>query len=410
MDHWAADARREVAALAEKLPNGIGLQIVFDQSRYTEVRLDALLMNLAMGAAAVVVVMLVMMGWRSALIVSLSLPLSSLMVLAGMNVLGIPLHQMSVTGLIIALGLLIDNAIVMVDEVQERLAHDKSPAQAISSSVRHLAVPLLGSTLTTALAFAPIALMPGSVGEFVGTIAISVILALVSSLFLAMTVIPAVTGIAAQFGNGNERKAWWNNGFSNQTLTNAYSWMLDRIFARPLIGLAIGTAMPIAGFVAATQLIEQFFPPTGRDMFQIELDLPTYASMDQTTSTARRARDMMVEHPQVSDVHWFMGNSAPSFYYNLVADQEDAPFYAQGIVQLESAGGSTELIHELQDELDEAFPGTRVLVRQLEQGPPFDAPIELRLYGPDVNRLADLGERPAQSCPVSTTSFTLTPI
>jgi len=101
VDRWAHIARAEVAQFANQLPTGVGLEVVFDQSRYTEQRLDNLLSNLALGAAAVVVVLLLMMGWRSALIVSLSLPLSSLMVLAGMNFLDIPLHQMSVTGLII---------------------------------------------------------------------------------------------------------------------------------------------------------------------------------------------------------------------------------------------------------------------------------------------------------------------
>lgn len=393
IDHWAHVARAEVADFTEQLPTGVGLEVVFDQSRYTEQRLDNLLSNLGLGAAAVVVVMLLMMGWRSALIVSLSLPLSSLMVLAGMRFLDIPLHQMSVTGLIIALGLLIDNAIVMVDEVQERLGHGMNPSAAITSSVKHLAIPLFGSTVTTALAFAPLALMPGSVGEFVGTIGVSVILALFSSLFLALTVIPAVTGLASRIGQGASSKAaWWNSGFSSKSLTSMFSWTLDRLFARPVLGIALGAALPIAGFAAATQLIEQFFPPTGRDMFQIELELPTYSSMDQTQDAAERARELMIRHQQVRDVHWFMGNSAPSFYYNLVADQENASFYTQGIVQLESSEDSTALIRRLQDELDNEFPGTRVLVRQLEQGPPFDAPIELRLYGPDVNRLVGLGD------------------
>lgn len=392
LDHWARTARSEVAQFADQLPTGIGLEVIFDQSDYTEQRLENLLSNLALGAAAVVVVMLMMMGWRSALIVSLSLPLSSLMVLAGMSFLDIPLHQMSVTGLIIALGLLIDNAIVMVDDVQERLGHGATASEAIAASVKHLAVPLFGSTLTTALAFAPIALMPGSVGEFVGTIAMSVILALFSSLFLALTVIPAVTALANRIGHENAKQAWWNSGFSSVSLTAVFSWTLDRLFARPVLGIAVGAVLPIVGFVSATQLVEQFFPPTGRDMFQIELELPTYSSMNQTQAAAVRARDLMIQHSQVRDVHWFMGNSAPSFYYNLVADQEDASFYTQGIVQLNSADGAMSLIRRLQDELDGAFPGARVLVRQLEQGPPFDAPIELRLYGPDVRQLVAIGD------------------
>lgn len=393
VDRWAAEARQQVAAYAESLPRDIGLEIVFDQSGYTEQRLSNLVENLAMGAVAVVIVMFVMMGWRSALIVSLALPLSSLMVLSGMQMLSIPMHQMSITGLIIALGLLIDNAIVMVDEVRHHLREGASPPQAIERSVRHLVIPLLGSTVTTALAFAPIALMPGSVGEFVGTIAISVILALFSSLFLALTVIPALTGLMAEKRSASQGNRWWRDGYANHRLTETYAWALDRLLARPALGIALAVALPIGGFISATQLIEQFFPPTGRDMFQIELELPTYASLGRTEQAARQARQMMIAHPQVRDVHWFMGKSAPSFYYNLISDQKDAAYYTQGIVQLESAEGSIELIRQLQHELDQAFPDTRVLVRQLEQGPPFDAPIELRLYGPDLDRLADLGDQ-----------------
>jgi multidrug efflux pump len=392
IDHWASVARKKVSAFADTLPHGIGLEVVFDQSGYTEQRLSKLVENLAMGALAVVVVMFLVMGWRSALIVSLALPLSSLMVLAGMQLLGIPMHQMSVTGLIIALGLLIDNAIVMVDEVRHRLHDGLSARQAIDRSVRHLIIPLLGSTVTTALAFAPIALMPGSVGEFVGTIAVSVILALFSSLFLALTVIPALTGLLSTESSSPRGNRWWQVGFTNDRLTALYASTLDRLLARPLWGLMLAVALPIGGFVSATQLIEQFFPPTGRDMFQIELELPTYASLSQTGQAAQRARSMMIANPQVRDVHWFMGKSAPSFYYNLISDQEDAAYYTQGIVQLESAEGAIELIRRLQNELDEALPEARVLVRQLEQGPPFDAPIELRLYGPNVDRLAEIGD------------------
>jgi multidrug efflux pump subunit AcrB len=193
-------------------------------------------------------------------------------------------------------------------------------------------------------------------------------------------------------GQSSQQRAWWQVGYSNPRLTKVYSWTLDRIFARPVLGIVLALAMPIGGFVAATQLTEQFFPPTGRDMFQIELELPTYASLAQTQNAAERARELMIANPGVRDVHWFMGKSAPSFYYNLVSDQEDAANYTQGIVQLESAENTVELIRQLQDELDEVFPEVRVLVRQLEQGPPFDAPIELRLYGANVDRLADLGD------------------
>lgn len=393
VDRWAIAARSKVAEYAKNLPRGVSLEVVFAQSQYTELRLDSLLKNLGLGAIAVIVVMFFMMGWRSAVIVSLSLPLSSLMVLTGMQVLGIPLHQISVSGLIIALGLLIDNAIVMVDEVQERLNRGMTPSDSISHSARHLAIPLLGSTLTTVFAFAPIALMTGSVGEFVGTIAVSVILALFSSLCLALTIIPALTGLLNGRGGSSSQQSWWQIGFSSLRLTRTYTRILDYIFARPALGVLLALAMPIGGFISATQLREQFFPPAGRDMFQVELELPSYASLQQTQAATKRAREIMLASPQVRDVHWFMGKSAPSFYYNLVSDQENAAYYAQGIVQLESAENTVVLIRQLQEQLDASFSGIRVLVRQLEQGSPFDAPIELRLYGPSIDRLAELGDK-----------------
>ena len=151
------------------------------------------------------------------------------MVFGWMNVMGIPLHQMSITGLIVALGILIDNAIVMVDEVTSHLRNNVKPIDAIKNSIKHLAIPLLSSTITTVLAFLPIALLPGPTGEFVGTIAISVILAISSSLFLALAVMPTLTAKLYKFvgvanknsvmANGNLsgggsliHKSWWQTG------------------------------------------------------------------------------------------------------------------------------------------------------------------------------------------------------
>ncbi|MGI9518364.1 MAG: efflux RND transporter permease subunit [Pirellulaceae bacterium] len=389
-DRWANVARHEIEQFRAALPEGLGLEMVFDQSRYTGQRLQDLSMNLLLGAASVMIVLFVMMGWRSAILVGSALPLSALMVLAGMRLANIPLHQMSVAGLILALGLLIDNAIVMVDEVRERLRQGKDAAEAIRKSVQHLGIPLLGSTLTTVLAFMPIALMPGSPGEFVGTIAYSVILSLISSLFLAMTVVPALTGMLDRIGS-RSNSSWLDHGVSIGGARRVYRGLLQRFFARPWLGIVTAIMLPVAGFLAATQLTEQFFPPTDRDMVHIEVEMPKHASVAQTEQVTREIRDLIRQHAEIDEVHWFLGESAPSFYYNIVRDQDEAAFYAHGIVQLQSADNVVPLIRSVQRELDTRFPMARVLVRQLEQGPPFNAPIELRIYGPDLAQLEQLG-------------------
>ena len=165
IDYWASGITEVLDEFEAGLPSGIRLKRLVNQSEYVDERLSTLLMNLAIGAIAVFFVILVLMGIRNAIVVSVALPLAAMMVLFGMRVMDIPVHQMSVTGLIIALGLLIDNAIVVVEEVSSRIRRGESQTEAVTGSVRHLFLPLAGSTLTTAFAFAPIALLPGPAGD-----------------------------------------------------------------------------------------------------------------------------------------------------------------------------------------------------------------------------------------------------
>ncbi len=391
IDQWTRNADEMLQGFRETLPPGLELRTVFTQTTYVEARLTDLVGNLLLGGAAVVAVIFVMMGGRAAFVVGMTLPLASLMVIAGMRILEIPVHQMSVTGLIIALGLLIDNAIIMVDEVNHFLHEGHSPPSAVARTVRRMAVPLAGSTFTTALAFAPIALMPGPAGEFVGSIAISVILAIFSSLMLALTVTPAMAALLDRGGSENANGHWWSHGLAVPRLTEAYRGVLHALFTRPWLAVALGLILPLLGFWKAGQLTEQFFPPADRDQFQIELELPTQATMAQTRETVLSLRERLLEHPRIEAVDWFLGESAPSFYYNVISKNQNTPFYAQALVKADSKEGTSELIDELQRQLDREFPSTRPLVRQLEQGPPFEAPIEVRVFGPDLDRLREMG-------------------
>jgi len=236
VDTWAKAARQVLADYDATLSDALGLHIVLDQSQYVQQRLNGVIGNLIFGSLLVIAVPLLMLGAKSALLVGLALPLTALMVFGWMEVLGVPLHQMSITGIIIALGLLIDNAIVVVDEVQGRLRAGLSPADAVSKTVSHLLVPLLASTLTTVLAFVPIATSPGGTGEFIGTIGLTVILALLSCLALSLTVITALAGRLHHWQPLNWQRHWWQHGWSNVALAAGYRWTLRRVFRRPWLG------------------------------------------------------------------------------------------------------------------------------------------------------------------------------
>jgi len=389
LDHWTRRLQSELVEYESALPAGVELDYVFAQNRYVESRMHHLLANLLLGLAAVVVVVLLLMGWRSTLVVGLALPLSALMVLAGMRVLQMPIDQMSITGLIIALGLLIDNAIVIVDEVRGRYWSGLPATTAISQGIRHLAMPLFGSTLTTTLAFAPIALMPGPAGEFVRGIAVSVMLAINASFLLAMTVVPALTVLLQP--RATDRPTLLRYGLTSRWLSGLYARSLDMAFRHPIAGVSLGMILPLLGFAAASTLPEQFFPPAQRDQLQIEIDMHASTTLAGTESVVREVSDVVRQHASVRRLHWFLGESAPTFYYNVVPRRRNSPSYAQALVELQPGTDSRSLIHTLQTELDQRFATCRPLVRQLEQGPPFDAPVELQLYGPDLATLQQLG-------------------
>ena len=390
IDFWVQQVVPALKEFETELPRDVSMNLLFNQSEYVERRLQDLGRSLLLGGAAVLLVIFFMMGLRSAIVVGAALPLASLMVLAGLRWMDIPIHQMSVTGLIVALGLLIDNAIVMVDEVAQEIREGMAPLDAANRAVRLLGIPLFGSTLTTGLAFGPIALMPGPAGEFVGAIAISVILAVASSFFLAMTILPALAYLTIKPNQSSRH--WWNSGFRNQTLTDIWSRFLTLILRRPLVGISISVVLPILGFIAAGQLPEQFFPPADRDQIHIEVELAAGTSITETTELVDRMRSDILQIPGVVDVHWFIGESAPIFYYNLIPTRKNASRYAQAFVQCEHVADQ-KFVRNLQTEISKKYPQALTLARLLEQGPPFYAPIEIRIFGSDTEILKELGDQ-----------------
>lgn len=394
LDQWTVLAHEAVADFEQNIDDGVGIVWLFEQSEYTVDRLVGLGINLLLGGLIILAVILVMMGWKSAILVGSALPLTTAAVLLGLNILGVPLHQMSITGLIIALGLLIDNAIVTVDEVRSRLAQGTSAAEAIGGTVRHLLVPLFGSTLTTVLAFMPILLLEGSVGEFVGTIALSVILALISSFVLAMTVIVTLTGrmgIAAR-----EERTWWRTGIEAPRAGEWFRGFLDTVLARPLFGIGLTAALPLLGFFAAPLLKQQFFPPADRNQFYVQIWLPSETAITTTAARTREIEAVVRQEPGIEHIAWLAGGSAPTFYYNMLMNQDGESSYAQALVEARDYRTVQDVTPRLQTRLDEAFPDAQIVVRLLGQGPPVDAPIEVRLTGPSLATLRELGDEVRQ--------------
>ncbi|MEZ8789441.1 efflux RND transporter permease subunit [Vibrio splendidus] len=396
VDNWTSRANALIGKFEQELPSNVKVTVLFNQQGYTETRLDDLGKSLMIGFGLILIVLFVTLGVRAAILVAISLPLTSLLTLSIMKITGVPINQMSVTGLIVALGIMVDNAVVMVDTIQAYRLKGQQRAEATMNALKHLWVPLLGSTLTTVLAFAPIILMPGASGEFVGGIAITVSFSLIGSYIISHTLIAGLaTKLLPKQLSDVDKKGqnhWYMTGLRIPALTRWFSSSVRFGVTHPIITIALVLLVPFTGYWSMSQLTEQFFPPSDRDMFEIQVYMPPQASIYATKNTSEKIDDIIHRYPEVERIDWLVGANFPSFYYNLQARQNNAPYFSQAMVKTENFDQANALIPQLQKVLDEEVPEAQILVRKLNQGPPFTAPVELRVYGENLDTLKAIGE------------------
>ncbi|MCG7578051.1 MULTISPECIES: efflux RND transporter permease subunit [unclassified Halomonas] len=385
IDLWVARAQERLADFADELPVGLAVEEVFEQASYTNQRLSDVALSLLMGLVLVVAILFLTMGWRSALTVGLAIPATALLTLALFRPLGMEIHQMSIIGIIVALGLMVDNAIVMTNALRERFLQGDSALAATRDALRHLAVPLLASTLTTILAFMPIVLMPGPAGEFVGPLAMAVMVALVSSYLVSLFLVPALSPMLLA------KVAAKPPAPRDHSLKRAFRGTVRSALRHPVAAMVITLCVPVGGIALMPTLDVAFFPPADRDQFHIEVRLPAASSIAQTQALAHEMEHMVREVPGVLRVSAFIGESAPMMYYNVLTNEDNNPAFLHLIVDTESLDVTNRQVPPLQQALDRRFPQAQSVVRKYEQGPPFKAPIELRVYGNDLNVLSSLG-------------------
>lgn len=399
INRWIERQQQVLDRFARELPAELALVEIFNQKDYTDERAGNLYESLVLGMVLVSLVIGGIMGWRAAIAICAALPLTMAMVLFLMAPFQITLHQMSIAGLVLALGMLIDNPIIVVDAIQHELDSGRGTVDACRSSVARLTAPLLGSNVTTMLGFLPILLIGGPTGEFMAELGWSVIACLSCSLLLSLTVIPVLAGWCLRpslLPSDHEPLYVVRRPSRRSRLMSVYLHVLQFLFRRRFPVILASLALPILGFVAAKDLEEQFFPLAERNHFHFSLRLPTTASLEQTERAADRARRIALGHPEVEAVSLFIGRSAPKLHYSMVALEDNRPNYAQALVQLRTARVAPGLVHELQAELDAQLPGAQCIVTILEQGPPAPAPIEFRIYGPSLTELSELGQRAQQ--------------
>jgi multidrug efflux pump len=366
---------RELRALVDDLrPAYAPLEIkeMFYQPRWVEQRLSELSVSLLIGIGIVAGILFLVMGLRLGLTVTLVVPLVTFSALAVYAMGGGVLHQMAVAGMVIALGMLVDNAIVMAENIQWHRDRGLAAADAVTQSVRELAGPLMAATGTTLAAFMPLLLSSGDTADFTRAIPAMVMLTLVISYLYAVFVTPVFADGILRPRDPETRRDFHRSGER-----------IGRLAVTRPGGVLLTAAILLFGAAAMMPLLDHdFFPDTDRNQLIVDLHFPEGTHLEHTTHQAGVLAADLGEQPGVRRVYRFAGFSGPRFYYNLI-EQPRQPHLARLVAETESVDDLSPLIEWVRTRAPESMPEAEVVARRLGQGPPVEAPIEIRLFGDD---------------------------
>ena len=374
-----------------QLPEHVRLERGFDQTRNVERRLGRLGLDFAI-AIGLVLVTLLPLGLRASVVVMISIPLSLAIGLSALYFTGFSLNQLSIAGFVLALGLLVDDSIVVVENISRYLRAGYSRFEAAVAATDQIALAVLGCTVTLLFAFLPLLFLPEGAGIFIRSLPAAVLYTVLASLFVAYTVIPFLASrVLAREGEAGE------GGRALKAITGAiqrwYVPALKRALAMPRRTMVLATAF-VAGSIALVPVIGfSLFPAADIPQFRITVETPDGASLADTDRALRFVEDELARHPEVK--HWFanLGRGNPRIYYNIFPEETNANV-AEVAVELHrfDPRRSPRFYEQLRTTFAE-YPGARILVESYQNGPPINAPIEVAISGADLGQLRTLAAR-----------------
>ncbi len=380
-----------LASSTKKLPPNIDLVVAFDQADYVNRRLGGLGMDFLI-AIALVFVTLLPLGNRASIIVMVSIPLSLAIGLILMNALGYGLNQLSIVGLVVALGLLVDDSIVVVENIERWIRDGYSKKEAALKATQQISISVIGCTVTLIIAFLPLVFLPESSGDFVRSLPMSVISSVLASLVVSLTIIPFLsTWLLKNKAEGHTNRFY---DLFQKGIHVSYAPLLEKALKKPVATLVLaGTIFfvslglfPVIGF--------SLFPSSEKPQFLINITTPLQSNLSNTDTLVRHVEQEVGKIPELRNFATNVGKGNPRIYYNEIPENERSD-YGQLFVQLEpetSAPRKLEIIQTLQGSFGKIV-GAKVEVKNFEQGPPVTAPIEIRLLGDNLDTLRNLASK-----------------
>lgn len=366
---------------------------VFDQSKEVADKINVFQLNLIQGILLVALIILLALGFKSAIIVIIAIPLSIVTGLAIIDYSGFGLEQMSIAGLVVVLGLLVDNSIVMTENINRFLEKGNTPFEAAVKGASEIGWPVVSATVTTLLAFIPIMMMPDTVGEFIRSLPLTIVAVLSVSLIIALTLTPLIASKLFK-GKGNssdsesmKQKDRLFERILKNLITGPYRKTLDFALRRKTFVMIITTVVFLSSLALFPIVGVSFFPKAEKPQFRIEIDLPKGSNLDRTSNLTEEVEAIL---DTISEIDYYatnIGHGNPRIYYNVWPKNFDKS-YAEIYVRTKEYNVKQfdALIERLRKEFsknDEA----EISVREYEQGVPIAAPIMVYIDGDNIEKL-----------------------
>lgn len=370
------------------LPDNIKLVKSFDQAENVANRLSGLAIDF-MIAIGLVLFTLLPLGFRASVIVMIAIPLSLALGLVGLNAFGFSLNQLSIVGLVVALGLLVDDSIVVVENIERYLRDGYSKKDAATKATKQITYAVIGCTATLVISFLPMIFLPGGPGEFIRGLPMAVITSVLASMLVSLTVVPFLASRMLKEHTDADGNIFLRT--LKKIISATYSKLMARALKRPVFTLVVSLLIfggsillfPVIGF--------KLFPTSEKPIFLINIRMPLQTSLQESNRITRLIEDSLRINNQIEYFTTNVGKGNPPIYYN-VPQQGEKTDFAQIFVQMEQhtkLGEKNKLIEYLRNQFSN-FAYAKVEVKDFEQGPPIEAPISIRVFGDNLDTLRRL--------------------
>ena len=376
----------------KSLPAHIAFEKSFDQAQSVSKRLLGLAKDFGI-AIVLVLITLIPLGIRPAIIVMISIPLSLAIGLAGLDLLGFGINQLSVVGLVIALGLLVDDSIVVVENIARFIRQGYSRREASIEATKQIGLAVVGCTATLILAFLPLTFLPESSGDFIRSLPMAVIMTVLASLFVSITIVPFLSSLIMpkqEREEGNIVLQYMHKG-----IEGSYRKVLQWSLANPWRTLGIALVLFVGSLALIPVVGISVFPKSEKPQFLINIETPIGSNLATTNEAAFFVEKELARHAIVRNYATNVGKGNPRIYYNVIPPGGNLSNFAQLFVQLQEkteVPARTAFIDTLRRQFS-TYAGAKIKVIEFEQGPPVEAPLGTRIFGNNLDSLRQIALR-----------------